>query len=59
MNRIDYWKAQAQEAKADFDRLVHEQDKADESLTSLMRWIECNREVDRLTHGADEAWLYQ
>jgi hypothetical protein len=56
--RLAYWKAKAKLCKDLFDIQVEDKNTQSEALANLERFIEANRQVDRLTHGVDFSWLY-
>lgn len=56
--RIDYWRAKSRLCEKLFYEQVQDKEKQDEAVENLARFIHANREVERLTHGQDYAWLF-
>lgn len=56
--RLAYWRAKAKLTQALFYEQVKDPNKQELAVENLARFIEANREVDRLTNGQDYGWIY-
>ena len=56
--RLDYWRAKSELCHRKFQEQVTDPTKQDEAVANLARFIEANRQVDRLTHGVNYSWIF-
>ena len=56
--RLAYWKAKSVLCQKLFYEQVEDSTKQELAVENLARFIEANREVDRLTNGQDYGWIY-
>lgn len=56
--RLEYWRAKSALSHKKFQEQVTDPTKQDEAVANLARFIEANRQVDRLTHGVDYSWIF-
>ena len=56
--RLAYWKAKAALCEKLFYEQIPDKEKQDEAVENLARFIQANREIDRLTNGQGMDWIY-
>jgi len=56
--RLAYWKAKAALCEKLFYEQIPDKEKQDEAVENLARFIQANREIERLTNGQGMDWIY-
>ena len=56
--RLAYWKAKAVLCEKLFYEQLPDKEKQDEAVENLARFIQANREIERLTNGQGMDWIY-
>ena len=56
--RLEYWRAKSELCHRKFQEQVTDPTKQDEAVANLARFIEANRQVERLTHGVNYSWIF-
>ena len=56
--RLAYWKAKSVLCQKLFYEQVEDSTKQELAVENLARFIEANREIDKLTNGQGYAWIY-
>jgi len=56
--RLEYWRAKSELCHRKFQEQVTDPTKQDEAVENLARFIEANRQVEKLTHGVNYSWIF-